>query len=100
MTELDGIVTDARERLMAARAARRARDRGLPHHRLAARTAVGRRRAARLLNIHYGAEPSPLELRRIVRAYGPGVLPDAEAGATRSRASSISTGAASATSST
>jgi len=30
-----------------------------------------------LLNIHYGAEPSPLELRRIVRAYGPGVLPDA-----------------------
>src|SRR3989454_6206140 len=30
-----------------------------------------------VLNIHYGAEPSPLELRRIVRAYGPGVLPDA-----------------------
>lgn len=30
-----------------------------------------------LLNIHYGAEPSPLELRRIVRTYGPGVLPDA-----------------------
>ena len=29
------------------------------------------------MNIHYGAEPSPLELRRIVRAYGPGVLPDA-----------------------
>jgi len=30
-----------------------------------------------VLAIHYGAEPSPLELARIVRTYGPGVLPDA-----------------------
>lgn len=29
-----------------------------------------------VLAIHYGAEPSPLELARIVRAYGPGILPD------------------------
>jgi methylated-DNA-[protein]-cysteine S-methyltransferase len=30
-----------------------------------------------VLAIHYGAEPSHGELARIVRAYGPGVLPDA-----------------------
>ena len=30
-----------------------------------------------VLAIHYGAEPSSLELGRIVRTYGPGVLPDA-----------------------
>ena len=30
-----------------------------------------------VLAIHYGAEPSALELARIVRSYGPGVLPDA-----------------------
>ena len=30
-----------------------------------------------VLAIHYGAEPSALELGRIVRSYGPGVLPDA-----------------------
>lgn len=29
-----------------------------------------------VLGIHYGEEPSPLELARIVRAYGPGLLPD------------------------
>lgn len=29
-----------------------------------------------VLAIHYGAEPSHLELARIVRVYGPGVLPD------------------------
>ena len=29
-----------------------------------------------VLAIHYGAEPSPGELARIVRTYGPGVLPD------------------------
>ena len=29
-----------------------------------------------VLAIHYGSEPSRLELGRIVRAYGPGVLPD------------------------
>ena len=26
--------------------------------------------------IHYGAEPSPAELRRLVRVYGPGIVPD------------------------
>ena len=30
-----------------------------------------------VLAIHYGAEPSSAELARIVRTYGPGVLPDA-----------------------
>lgn len=29
-----------------------------------------------VLAIHYGEEPSPIELARIVRAYGPGLLPD------------------------
>ena len=29
-----------------------------------------------VLGIHYGAEPSHVELARIVRRYGPGVLPD------------------------
>lgn len=29
-----------------------------------------------VLAIHYGAEPTALELGRIVRSYGPGVLPD------------------------
>ena len=78
MTELDPIVTDARERLMA-----RARREGLETvgYRVVDSplgplwVAVGPRG---FLNIHYGAEPSPLELRRIVRAYGPGVLPDAQ----------------------
>jgi methylated-DNA-[protein]-cysteine S-methyltransferase len=31
-----------------------------------------------VLAIHYGAEPSALELARIVRTYGPGILPDAK----------------------
>ena len=77
MSELGPIVADARERLM-----RRARREGLETvgYRIVDSplgplwVAVGPRG---LLNIHYGAEPSPLELRRIVRAYGPGVLPDA-----------------------
>jgi len=77
MSELGVVVAEARERLM-----QRARREGL--EAVAYRVvdsplgplwiAVGPRG---LLNIHYGAEPSPLELRRIVRAYGPGVLPDA-----------------------
>ncbi len=29
-----------------------------------------------VLTIHYGSEPSPIELARILRAYGPGLLPD------------------------
>ena len=77
MSELGPVVADARERLMA-----RARREGLETvgYRVVDSPlgplwlAVGPRG---VLNIHYGAEPSPLELRRIVRAYGPGVLPDA-----------------------
>jgi methylated-DNA-[protein]-cysteine S-methyltransferase len=78
MSELGGIVANARERLIA-----RARREGLETvgYRVVDSplgplwVAVGPRG---LLNIHYGAEPSDLELRRIVRAYGPGVLPDAK----------------------
>ena len=77
MSELEPIIADARERLM-----RRARREGLETvgYRVVDSplgplwVAVGPRG---LLNIHYGAEPSSLELRRIVRAYGPGILPDA-----------------------
>jgi methylated-DNA-[protein]-cysteine S-methyltransferase len=77
MSELGPVVADARERLMA-----RARREGLETvgYRVVDSplgplwVAVGPRG---VLNIHYGPEPSPLELRRIVRAYGPGVLPDA-----------------------
>jgi methylated-DNA-[protein]-cysteine S-methyltransferase len=77
MTELDPILAEARDRLM-----KRARREGLETvgYRVVDSplgplwVAVGPRG---LLNIHYGADPSPLELRRIVRAYGPGVLPDA-----------------------
>jgi methylated-DNA-[protein]-cysteine S-methyltransferase len=77
MSELSPIVAEARERLVA-----RARREGLETvgYRIVDSplgplwVAVGPRG---LLNIHYGAEPSSLELRRIVRAYGPGVLPDA-----------------------
>jgi len=77
MSELGPVLADARERLMA-----RARREGLETvgYRVVDSplgplwVAVGPRG---VLNIHYGAEPSPLELRRIVRAYGPGVLPDA-----------------------
>jgi len=77
MSELSPIVAEARGRLVA-----RARREGLGTvgYRIVDSplgplwVAVGPRG---LLNIHYGAEPSSLELRRIVRAYGPGVLPDA-----------------------
>jgi methylated-DNA-[protein]-cysteine S-methyltransferase len=77
MSELGPIIAEARERLVA-----RARREGLGTvgYRIVDSplgplwVAVGPRG---LLNIHYGAEPSSLELRRIVRAYGPGVLPDA-----------------------
>ena len=70
-------VADARERLLA-----RARREGL--------AAVGYARIDSPLGplwiavgprgvvvIHYGAEPSETELRRVVRTYGPGVVPDA-----------------------
>jgi methylated-DNA-[protein]-cysteine S-methyltransferase len=77
MSEFGVVVAEARERLV-----QRARREGLERvgYRIVDSplgplwVAVGPRG---LLNIHYGAEPSPLELRRIVRAYGPGVLPDA-----------------------
>jgi methylated-DNA-[protein]-cysteine S-methyltransferase len=77
MSELGAIVIEARERLM-----QRARREGLETvgYRVVDSplgplwVAVGPRG---LLNIHYGAEPSSIELRRIVRTYGPGVLPDA-----------------------
>lgn len=73
---MNELMTDARERLVA-----RARREGLetvgytvvdsPLGPLW--VAVGPKG---VLAIHYGAEPSPLELGRIVRTYGPGVLPD------------------------
>ncbi len=74
---MNEMVMEARERLVA-----RARREGL--ETVAYRViesplgplwvAVGPRG---VLSIHYGADPSPRELARIVRAYGPGVLPDA-----------------------
>ncbi len=78
MTELAPVLAEARERLV-----QRARREGLETvgYRVVDSplgplwVAVGPRG---VLNIHYGAEPSPRELGRIVRAYGPGVLPDAK----------------------
>ena len=74
---MNELMTDARERLMS-----RARREGLetvgygvvdsPLGKLW--IAVGPKG---VLAIHYGAEPSAPELARIVRSYGPGVLPDA-----------------------
>ncbi|HEV8229696.1 MAG TPA: methylated-DNA--[protein]-cysteine S-methyltransferase [Candidatus Limnocylindria bacterium] len=74
---MDQVLTEARERLVA-----RAKREGLETvgYRVVDSPlgplwiAVGPRG---LLNVHYGAEPSPLELGRIVRTYGPGILPDA-----------------------
>ena len=73
---MNELMTDARERLVA-----RARREGLetvgygvidsPLGPLW--VAVGPKG---VLAIHYGAEPSPAELGRIVRTYGPGILPD------------------------
>lgn len=73
---MNELMTDARERLVA-----RARREGLETVGYAVVdsplgplwVAVGPKG---VLAIHYGAEPSTLELGRIVRAYGPGVLPD------------------------
>lgn len=74
---MNDLVSDARERLVA-----RARREGL--ETVGCRVidsplgplwvAVGPRG---VLAIHYGAEPSRPELARIVRSYGPGLLPDA-----------------------
>ena len=73
---MNDLMTDARERLL-----RRARRDGLETvgYRVidsplgSLWIAVGPKG---VLAIHYGAEPSRSELARIVRAYGPGVLPD------------------------
>lgn len=74
---VDAVLADARERLVA-----RARREGLESvgYRVVDSPlgplwiAVGPKG---VLAIHYGNEPSALELARIVRAYGPGMLPDA-----------------------
>jgi methylated-DNA-[protein]-cysteine S-methyltransferase len=74
---VNDLMTDARERLIA-----RARREGLETvgYRVMDSPlgplwiAVGPKG---VLAIHYGAEPDTGELGRIVRAYGPGVLPDA-----------------------
>jgi methylated-DNA-[protein]-cysteine S-methyltransferase len=74
---MNDLMTDARERLLT-----RARRDGLETvgYRVTESPlgplwiAVGPKG---VLAIHYGAEPSRYELARIVRAYGPGVLPDA-----------------------
>lgn len=74
---MNDLVSDARERLVA-----RARREGLETvgYRVIDSplgplwVAVGPRG---VLAIHYGAEPSRPELARIVRSYGPGLLPDA-----------------------
>ena len=73
---MNDLVIDARERLLA-----RARREGLETvgYRVVDSPlgplwiAVGPRG---VLAIHYGADPDEGELRRIVRAYGPGLLPD------------------------
>src|SRR2546423_4010835 len=73
---MNDLMTDARERLLT-----RARREGLETvgYRVVDSplgplwVAVGPKG---VLAIHYGAEPSRYELARIVRAYGPGVLPD------------------------
>ncbi|HZP96863.1 MAG TPA: methylated-DNA--[protein]-cysteine S-methyltransferase [Candidatus Limnocylindria bacterium] len=75
--DADRLLADARERLVS-----RARREGLETvgYRVMDSPlgplwiAVGPRG---VLAIHYGAEPSAPELARIVRTYGPGVLPDA-----------------------
>ena len=74
---MNDLMTDARERLVA-----RARREGLETvgYRVMDSPlgplwiAVGPKG---VLAIHYGAEPDPGELGRIVRTYGPGLLPDA-----------------------
>jgi len=74
---MNDLMTDARERLMV-----RARREGLETVGYSVIEsplgplwiAVGPKG---VVGIHYGAEPSAGELGRIVRTYGPGVLPDA-----------------------
>ncbi len=73
---MDAMLTDARERLL-----RRAKREGLttvgydllPSPLGPLWVAITPRGVA---TIHYGLEPSPSELRRLVRVYGPGIVPD------------------------
>lgn len=73
---MDSVLTNARERLL-----RRARREGLttvgydllPSPLGPLWVAITPRGVA---TIHYGEEPSPSELRRLVRVYGPGIVPD------------------------
>lgn len=73
---LDTALTDARERLLS-----RAKREGLAtvgYDVLASPlgplwVAITPRGVA---TIHYGEEPSPAELRRLIRVYGPGIVPD------------------------
>ena len=74
---MNDLVTDARERLVAR--ARRERLATVGYRVIDSPLgplwiAVGPKG---VLAIHYGGEPDAGELARIVRAYGPGVLPDA-----------------------
>lgn len=73
---MDTVLTDARERLLS-----RAKREGLttvgydllPSPLGPLWVAITPRGVA---TIHYGEEPSPSELRRLVRVYGPGIVPD------------------------
>jgi methylated-DNA-[protein]-cysteine S-methyltransferase len=73
---MDTALTDARERLLS-----RAKREGLttvgydllPSPLGPLWVAITPRGVA---TIHYGTEPSPSELRRLVRVYGPGIVPD------------------------
>jgi methylated-DNA-[protein]-cysteine S-methyltransferase len=73
---MDAVLTDARERLLG-----RAKREGLttvgydvlPSPLGPLWVAITPRGVA---TIHYGDEPSPSELRRLIRVYGPGIVPD------------------------
>jgi len=73
---IEPVLTDARERLLS-----RAKREGLttvgydllPSPLGPLWVAITPRGVA---TIHYGEEPSPSELRRLVRVYGPGIVPD------------------------
>ena len=73
---MDTVLTDARERLLARAKREDLTTVGydlLPSPVGPLWVAITPRGVA---TIHYGAEPSPSELRRLVRVYGPGIVPD------------------------
>ncbi len=82
---IEALIEDARERLVA-----RAKKEGLAtvgYDRLSSPlgplwVAITERGVA---TIHYGPEPSAAELRRLVRVYGPGIVPDARRSAPLAR---------------